>query len=741
MKNLTRIFIAIALVLIIGGALFFLITADETGTSGDVNPQKDENVLYYEGFETENTLVQNGQGTILLTDEYAAAGAQSLVVLPKSINNYSGVALQNENLDIPMLPGGQYRLTAKAFSATDTVFGVRVETKDNEGFITYGSVGSEQVNLKAGEWSDVSMDFTVPVDHQQVIAIVFHNVNRLSDLTFYLDEVKLEVTGQPVPMEPPKGPEIKKLHTFTFQDKASHEDLFVPSSSSEIEWINQPGIGRDDDYALKVTHIDGQTYTSAYNAIRLTFEEPLPAGGIYNISVWFYAPTAGNESKYTLTGPGVVLNGEYAQNHFKLPAYFGTLPLDEWRQVNIETPLMETPLRTIDFRLVINDEDRHADVWYIDEIVISQVGELQEIEIPQWDLSLPSIREAYADYFDIGNVMNANQTADSNTSAMFAHHYNVVTAENEMKPQSLSPSKGMYDFTGADRIIDWADANNIKVHGHTLVWHSQSSAWLTFDKDNRILPREEARANMEEYIISVAGHFKGRVVSWDVVNEAFADGAVSSDWKAALRQDSPWYLAYENGADPSKGESAADYIYDAFVFTRLADPEATLYYNDYNETDASKREAIALMAEDLNERWRNDERNTQPDRLLVEGLGMQAHYWTDDLHTNKVEATISRFIKAGVRIIVTELDIPYGSYSNQKTTQLTEAEELTQAKLYAQLFELYKKYADNIDRVTFWGKADPQSWRSQGSPLLFDKTFAPKQSFYGVIHPEDFLDE
>ena len=273
MKNLTRIFIAIALVLIIGGALFFLITADETGTSGDVNPQKDENVLYYEGFETENTLVQNGQGTIVLTDEYAAAGAQSLVVLPKAINNYSGVALQNENMDIPMLPGGQYRLTAKAFSATDTVFGVRVETKDSEGFITYGSVGSEQVNLKAGEWSDISMDFTVPVDHQQVIAIVFHNVNRLSDLTFYLDEVKLEVTGHPAPIEPTKGPEIKTLHTFTFQDKASHEDLFVPGPSSEIEWTNQPGIGRDDDYALKITHIDGQTYTSAYNAIRLTFEE------------------------------------------------------------------------------------------------------------------------------------------------------------------------------------------------------------------------------------------------------------------------------------------------------------------------------------------------------------------------------------------------------------------------------------------------------------------------------------
>ncbi|NLO38383.1 MAG: hypothetical protein GX115_02770 [Ruminiclostridium sp.] len=694
--------------------------------------------LYSEGFESQNTLTLNGQGTIELTDKYAGAGKRSLSVSPTAINNYSGAALLNETLETPMMPTGQYKLTAKVFSADDATMGVRVETRDSTKKITYGSVGGMKVTLKAGQWVDIVMDFTVPEDHDSVIGIVFHNADRLTDLTFCLDEVKLQVITLPVPVQAKKGPEIKELLAFRFDDKAAHESLFTPGSSSKIEWVNKAGIGKDDNTALKVTHIDGETYTSAYNAIRLTLKEPLPAGGIYNVSVWFYAPAEGNEGKRSLTGPGIVLNEEYASNQFKLPAYYGTLPLDDWKHVNVQTPLMENPLKTIDFRLVVNDERKHADVWYIDEIVVSQVGELQKIETPEWDLSLPSLTEAYENYFDIGNVINTSQTEDAALTAMFSKQYNVVTAENEMKPQSLSPQKGKYNYDSADKIINWAEANKIKVHGHTLVWHSQSAQWLTFDDENQVLTRAEAKANLEDYITNVAGHFKGKVVSWDVVNEAFSDSA-SSNWKEGLRKDSPWYLAYDNGADASKGESGADYLYDAFVLARLADPTATLYYNDYNETDAPKREAIAAMAEELNKMWKNDSRNTQPDRLLVEGLGMQAHYWTENLKPLEVDATIARFAATGAKVIVTELDIPYGSYGNQKTTPLSEAEELQQAQLYAQVFEVYKKYADHIDRVTFWGKADPQSWRSQGSPLLFDKTFAAKQSFYAVLDSEGFL--
>ncbi|HHT48503.1 MAG TPA: endo-1,4-beta-xylanase [Firmicutes bacterium] len=525
-------------------------------------------ILYYEGFESTNSLQQNGTATIALSDVYAAAGDKSLSVEPVADNNWSGVALRNDSLATPMLPSGKYRLTAKILSPKNTTVGIRVETKDSFGMDTYGSVGSAKVNLVADQWVDVTMDFAVPADHQSVVAIVFHNDDQIPNLHFYLDEVKLLVTG--LPLEP----------------------------------------------------------------------KPTPP---------------------------------------------------------------------------------------------------QEIVFPQWDLSLPSLKDTYKDYFMIGNIISPYQM-DLETTAMYKHHYNLVTAENDMKPQYFSPAKGIYLFENADWIIDWAEANDLKVHGHVLVWHSQSARWLNTGLDGKPLTRAEAKSNMEEYITNVAGHFRGKVISWDVVNEAFTDRAgIPTDWKEALRQDVPWYLAYENGADKSKGESGADYIYDAFVFARLTDPGATLFYNDYNETDSWKREAMAMMAEELNAKWKTDERNTEPDRLLIEALGMQAHYWTASLRVQDVEAAIKRFIEAGVKVGITELDIPYGSWTNQHSDPLTAEEERNQARLYAELFKIYKKYASHIDRVTFWGKADSQSWRAKGSPLLFNRAFGAKQSFYAVIDPEGFL--
>ncbi|ABX42474.1 endo-1,4-beta-xylanase [Lachnoclostridium phytofermentans] len=385
--------------------------------------------------------------------------------------------------------------------------------------------------------------------------------------------------------------------------------------------------------------------------------------------------------------------------------------------------------------------------FYIDNITVTVQGAEEEDEstvvIPEWDLTLDSIKDAYADYFMIGNIMEPGQIQDTETTEMFKHHYNVVTAENAMKPGNISKVKGEYNFDNADKLVTWAKENGLKVHGHTLVWHSQSAPWLTTNADGTPLTRAEARANMEDYIKNVAGHYAGKVISWDVLNEAFLPGVseIPAGWRDVLRKfedngnGSPWYQAYENGADKSKGEDGSDYIYDAFVFTRLAAPDAVLYYNDFNETEAGKCEAIALMVEELNTKWKTDKRNTEPDRLLIEGIGMQAHYWTGDLKVSTVEASIKRFIKTGAKISVSELDVPHGDYMTykQRTDSPTKEEEKLQADLYKQLFEVYKKYADNIERVTFWGKTDPQSWRFQGYPLLFDKNFAPKDAFFAVI--------
>lgn len=385
--------------------------------------------------------------------------------------------------------------------------------------------------------------------------------------------------------------------------------------------------------------------------------------------------------------------------------------------------------------------------FYIDNITVKVQGATEEDEstivIPEWDLSLDSMKDAYTKYFMIGNIMEPGQIQDIETTAMFQHHYSVVTAENAMKPGNISKVKGEYNFDNADKLITWSTENGLKVHGHTLVWHSQSAPWLTTNADGTPLTRKEAKANMEDYIKNVAGHYTGKVISWDVVNEAFLPGVseIPAGWRDVLRKyedngnGSPWYQAYENGADKSKGEDGSDYIYDAFVFTRLAAPDAVLYYNDFNETEAGKCEAIALMVEELNEKWKTDKRNTEPDRLLIEGIGMQAHYWTGDLKISSVEASIKRFIKTGAKISVSELDVPFGDYMTYKEriASPTIEEEKLQADLYRQLFEVYKKYADNIERVTFWGKSDSQSWRFQGYPLLFNKNFAPKESYFAVM--------
>jgi len=380
--------------------------------------------------------------------------------------------------------------------------------------------------------------------------------------------------------------------------------------------------------------------------------------------------------------------------------------------------------------------------FYIDNITITEMPSAEEPIDPEWDLTLDSLYETYKNDFLLGNIASPSQVDDDEFVEMFKHHYNVVTAENHMKPEALSQTKGVYTFENADKLVDWALANGIKVHGHVLIWHSQTAAWLNRTATGQPLTRAEAKENLEDYIENVAGHFQGKLISWDVVNEAFADGvSFNGNWKDSLRKNSPWYLAYANGANEAAGESGADYIYDAFVQARLVDPDATLYYNDYNEEAPSKRDAIAAMVEDLNAKWANDPRNTDPDRLLIEGIGMQSHFFTDSLSLENVENAIKRYIETGAVVTVSELDIPYGNYSNfeSRTTPLTHQEEVIQAQKYAQLFQIYKKYADSIERVTIWGIADPYSWRAAGYPLLFDRQHAAKEAYYAVIDPDGYL--
>jgi len=280
--------------------------------------------------------------------------------------------------------------------------------------------------------------------------------------------------------------------TFTPAEKLEQESWFVSSSASDVVWDSSIGGGFDDDYYLRANHIEGESYANADNAIRLNLPEALPAGAIYDIQVSYYVPSGLNQNKSSwMWGLGIVLNGDYSNTEYNLPSsfwYSGIIQMDTWSTLSVSTPVLTEDITSIDLRFWGDSSSNHPDVWYIDNIVITR---------PEWDLTLPSLAEAYKDSFLIGNVISPHQM-DADTTAMYKLHYNVVTAENNMKPMYLSSGKGQYDFSGAEPIVEWAEENGILLHGHTLVWHSQSANWLTNspDPDNTPVTRVKSFRGM-----------------------------------------------------------------------------------------------------------------------------------------------------------------------------------------------------------------------------------------------------
>ncbi|QVI66001.1 endo-1,4-beta-xylanase [Cellulomonas fengjieae] len=312
------------------------------------------------------------------------------------------------------------------------------------------------------------------------------------------------------------------------------------------------------------------------------------------------------------------------------------------------------------------------------------------------------LKEVYRDYFDVGNIYSNPGTyqAGSPASETIARHYNVMTAENNMKPDQLLPNDNIdpvtgaftFDFSAADAFVDQTLARGMKVHGHVLVWHGQSPPRINSGTTGGT--RAQAKANMERYIKEVLTHFRGRTVSWDVVNEAFVDGLAefdpeTQDWRDFLRGGpnggfSNWYNAYANGADTAAGEHPADFLYDAFVYARTYGPETRLEYNDFNVFQSEgKAQAIIAMATDLNARYAAE--HPEDPRPLVEALGMQSHNYINQTPAfacsdltrlprlvedsaqewqpgacsdeASVERSIQLIIEAGFSVSISELDL------------------------------------------------------------------------------------
>jgi endo-1,4-beta-xylanase len=253
--------------------------------------------------------------------------------------------------------------------------------------------------------------------------------------------------------------------------------------------------------------------------------------------------------------------------------------------------------------------------------------------------------------------------------------------------------------------------------------------------------REQVISNLQQYITDVLAHFKGRIGSWDVVNEATKDNVsaaeAAGDWRKCIRNsDNPWFNAL-----------GADYVEIAFRAARAADPDITLYYNDYFHYEWSneayyggphKVEAVRKMIDDINTRYKNETGGT---RNLIEGVGSQSHFMSMNVNINNVRATLDKLKTLGIPIAVSELDISTAGYvrGEGKDTVMKPEDEIAQAEIYANLFKLYREYAPYISRIVFWGMDDGTSWLSEGNPCLFDWKLDAKKAFHAVSAPGDFL--
>jgi len=340
------------------------------------------------------------------------------------------------------------------------------------------------------------------------------------------------------------------------------------------------------------------------------------------------------------------------------------------------------------------------------------------------DFSLTSLKIVYKDYFPIGNIIDSTYMEEPYFS-LLKHHYSILSPGNNLKPEYLAPNEkgGAYKWERADNMVNTALENGFKIFGHTLVWHRQTPAWMTQGSAC------EVKTNLQNYITEVLKHFKGRVHAWDVVNEAFnddlSDVTETTDWKNCLRN------TYRPDLAPWHKVLGADYIEFAFRTAREADPDITLYYNDYNMNVYNKARAVANMVKDINTRYKAE---TRGNRNLIEGVGLQSHYQIPFVTVEQVKTSIDMFIDLGVEIAISELDIRMVQYEEGecKDSVMTTADAQTQAEFFFGLFELYKSKAEYISHVTMWGMDDGNSWLSIGNPCLFDRYLNAKPAFHAI---------
>lgn len=351
-----------------------------------------------------------------------------------------------------------------------------------------------------------------------------------------------------------------------------------------------------------------------------------------------------------------------------------------------------------------------------------------------------SLKEVYKDAFLVGVAVNTQvpSGADSLSQSIILQQFNSITPENSMKAEVVNPEPGVYNFKAADEFVAFGQKNNLFIIGHTLIWHNQTPDWFFKDEAGNPNSPEAQIEQMRKHIETVAGRYAGKVDAWDVVNEII-------DNDGSYRSETAWVKSIGDGDE---------LVRNAFKFASEYAPNTELYYNDFNAWRPEKRDGIMRFV-----------RLLQKENIRIDGIGIQGHWGLNYPKTEYIEAAIDSFSSLGLKVMITELDVDvlpltkegqiigtglahpqyqleeFKTFLDPYADGLPLEQQKALANRYAELFEIFYRKRDKIDRVTLWGLHDGMSWKNNyplsgrtNYPLLYDRNKQPKLALEAVLN-------
>lgn len=340
------------------------------------------------------------------------------------------------------------------------------------------------------------------------------------------------------------------------------------------------------------------------------------------------------------------------------------------------------------------------------------------------------LKDAYKDRFFIGAAINSSIATNQHPdlTEIIKRDFSSVTPENSLKWEALRTEDGGWKWNHADAFVNFAQQHKLQAVGHCLAWHSQTPDSVFKQKNGDYIKPAELTKKIEEHVTTLVSRYKGKIAAWDAVNEAVGDDK-------QMRKSHYYNILGE------------EFIDKVFHTAHETDPNVHLIYNDYNNEHADKRDTTVELIKRLQKR-----------KVPIHGLGMQLHLSLGGPSVEEIEKSIVAFHNLGLRVHVTELDvdilpsvwdIPVAEISTRFEYKperdpyikgLPKEIDQQLAKRYEDLFKLFIKHKDKIDRVTFWGLTDDMTWLNNfpvkgrtNYPLLFDRQHKPKEAYYKIL--------